>query len=102
MGLETKIWAFEEEKEKISLCETLGHRPLHGRRPAPALNYNHDLLKEGTGTADQLTLLRLLKNMTDSRSHQQTARRTSNATTHPNKRRDCGRKLQNEGDSESL
>ena len=49
----------EEEKEKIPLCESIGHRPLRGRCPAPTLNYNHDLPKQGTGTADHLTLLRL-------------------------------------------
>ena len=49
----------KEEKEKIPLCESIGHRPLRGRCPAPTLNYNHDLPKQGTGTADHLTLLRL-------------------------------------------
>ena len=49
----------EKEKEKIPLCESIGHRPLWGRCPAPTLNYNHDLPKQGTGTADHLTLLRL-------------------------------------------
>ena len=49
----------EEEKEKIPLCESIGHRPLRGRCPALTLNYNHDLPKQGTGTADHLTLLRL-------------------------------------------
>ena len=49
----------EEEKEKIPLCESIGHRPLRGRCPAPTLNYNHDLPKQGRGTADHLTLLRL-------------------------------------------
>ena len=41
------------------LCESIDHRPLRGRCPAPTLNYNHDLPKQGTGTADHLTLLRL-------------------------------------------
>ena len=50
----------EEEKEKIPLCESIGHRPLWGRCPAPTLHYNLDLPKQGTGTADHLTLLRLL------------------------------------------
>ena len=49
----------EKEKEKIPLCESKGHRPLRGRCPAPNLNYNHNLTKQGTGTADHLTLLRL-------------------------------------------
>ena len=49
----------EEEKEKIPLCESIGHRPLRSRCPAPTLNCNHDLPKQGTGTADRLTLLRL-------------------------------------------
>ena len=67
MGLEAEIWAWrwggtkeEKEEEKIPLCESIGHRPLRGRCPAPTLNYNHDLPKQGTGTADHLTLLRLL------------------------------------------
>ena len=50
----------EEEKEKIPLCESIGHRPHWGRCPAPTLHYNLDLPKQGTGTADHLTLLRLL------------------------------------------
>ena len=53
----------EEEKkkmkEKIPLCESIGHQPLQGRCPAPTLNYDHDLPKQGKGTADHLTLLRL-------------------------------------------
>ena len=49
----------EEEKEKIPLCESIVHLPLQVRWPAPTLNYNHDLPKQGTGTADHLTLLRL-------------------------------------------
>ena len=48
-----------EKEEKIPLCESIGHRPLRGRCPALTLNYNHDLPKQGTGTADHLTLLRL-------------------------------------------
>ena len=65
MGLEvgaggTEEEEKEEEKEKIPLCESIGHRPLRGRCPAPSLNYNHDLPKQGMGTADHLTLLRLL------------------------------------------
>ena len=67
MGLEvggggTEEEEEEEEKEKIPLCESIGHRPLRGRCPAPTLDYNHDLPKQGTGTADHLTLLRLLRN----------------------------------------
>ena len=41
------------------MCESIGHRPLRGRCPAPSLNFNHKLLQQGTGTADHLTLLRL-------------------------------------------
>ena len=64
MGLEvggggTEEEEEEEEKEKIPLCESIGHRPLWGRCPAPTLHYNLDLPKQGTGTADHLTLLRL-------------------------------------------
>ena len=46
----------EEEKKKEEkiphICESIGHQPLRG-------NFNHNLLKQGTGTADHLTLLRL-------------------------------------------
>ena len=42
------------------MCKSIGHRPLWGRCPAPSLNLNHNLLKQGTGIADHLTLLRLL------------------------------------------
>ena len=74
LGLETGIWAsrlgFEgggtkkegeekEEEEKIPLRESIGHQPLRGRCPALTLNYNYDLPKQGTGTADHLMLLRL-------------------------------------------
>ena len=64
-GLEAGIWASrlrygpggwgeggtkkekkEEEEEKIPhMCESIGHRPLWGRCPAPSLNFNHILLK---------------------------------------------------------
>ena len=47
----------EEEKEKIPLCESIGHHPLRGRCPAPTLDNNHDLPKHGTGTADHLVTL---------------------------------------------
>ena len=50
----------EEEEEKIPLCESIGHRPVRGRCPGPIRNYNLDLPKQGKGTADHLTLLRLL------------------------------------------
>ena len=73
MGLEAEIWARKlggggaeekEEKEKVEktphMCGSIGHRPLRGRCPAPSLNYHRNLLKQGTGTADHLTLLRLL------------------------------------------
>ena len=75
MGVEVGIWAWrlgegvteeeenEKEKEKIPLCEIIDHRSLRGRYPAPTFNYNHDLPKQGTGTADHLTLLRLFKIM---------------------------------------
>ena len=55
MGLE--VGAEGEEEEKIPLCESIGHR---GRCPALPLNYNHDLPKQGTDSADHLTLLPLL------------------------------------------
>ena len=51
----------EEEKEKIPhLFESIGHRPFRGRCPCSPLNFKHNLLRQGTGTADHLTLLRLL------------------------------------------
>ena len=56
MGLEAGERAGTKKKEKIPLCESIGHRPPC---PAPTLYYNLDLLKQGTGTADHLTLLRL-------------------------------------------
>ena len=64
MGLEVGGEGEEEEKEKeeeekIPLCESIGHRPLRGRCPAPTLYFHHDLPKQGTGTTDHLTLLRL-------------------------------------------
>ena len=65
MGLETggRGGAEEEEEEKEEkiphMCESIGHRPLRGRCPAPSLNFKHNLPKQGTGTADHLTLWRL-------------------------------------------
>ena len=41
------------------MCESMGHRPLQGWCPAPSLNFKHNLLKQGTRTADHPTLLRL-------------------------------------------
>ena len=32
---------------------------MWGRCPAPSLNFKHNLLKQGAGTADHLTLVRL-------------------------------------------
>ena len=50
----------DEEEEKIPLVgECIGHRPLWGRCPAPSVRFDHNLLKQGTSTADHLTLLRL-------------------------------------------
>ena len=52
-----KVW---KEKEKIPhMSESTGHQALWGRCPAPALNFNHNLLGQGTSTADHQTLLRL-------------------------------------------
>ena len=51
----------EEEKEKIPhMCESIGHQPLQGPLPCSPLNFKHNLLRPDTGTADHLTLLRLL------------------------------------------
>ena len=41
------------------MCKSIGHRPLWGRCPVPSLNLYHNLLEQGKGTADNLTLLRL-------------------------------------------
>ena len=47
----------EKEKEKIPhMCESIDHRPLQGRCPAPPSISS----TKYTGTADHLTLLRLL------------------------------------------
>ena len=62
MGLEVRGGGTEKEekeKEKIPLGESIGHRPFWGRYPAPTLNYNHDLTKQGIGTTERLTLCRL-------------------------------------------
>ena len=60
-GAEEKKEEEEKKKEKIShMCESIGHRPLHGRCPALPSTSTYNLLKQGTGTADHLTLLRLL------------------------------------------
>ena len=50
-------------RKNFPICESIGHRPLRGCCPAPPLNYNHNLLKQGTGTADHLTLLRLFSSI---------------------------------------
>ena len=39
-------------------CESISHLPLWGRCFAPSINFNHNLLKQGTGAADHPTLLR--------------------------------------------
>ena len=59
MGLVVGEEEKEEEEEKTPLCESIGHRSLQSCCPASSLNFNHDLPKQGTGTADHLTLLRL-------------------------------------------
>ena len=41
------------------MCEITGHRPFWGRFPATSLNFKHNLLRQGTGSADHLTLLQL-------------------------------------------
>ena len=61
LGLGTGIWgggAEEEEEEKEiipHMCKSIGHRPL----PCFPLNFKHNLLRQGTGTADHLMLSRL-------------------------------------------
>ena len=70
LGLGTGIWASRrgaggrtEEEEKIRhMFESIGHRPLRSHCPAPP-NFNHNLLKQGMGTVDHLTLLRLFNIM---------------------------------------
>ena len=64
MGLEvggegTEKEKEEKKKEEIPLCESIGHRPLQGRCPAPTLSYNHDLPRQGTGTANHHFILNL-------------------------------------------
>ena len=62
MGLEVGGGGMEEEEEKeekIPLCESVGHRPLWGRCPGSSLKFDHNLLRQGTDTADHLMLLRL-------------------------------------------
>ena len=51
----------EEEEEKIPhMCVSICHRPFLPLGPLPcSLNFSHNLLKQGTGAADHLTLLRL-------------------------------------------
>ena len=44
-------------RRKFPMCESISHPPLRGRCPAP---FKHNLLRQGTGTAEHLTLLRLL------------------------------------------
>ena len=41
--------------------ETTGHQALWGRCPAPTLNFNHNLLGQGTSIADHQMRLRLFK-----------------------------------------
>ena len=50
-----------EEGKIFPMCESIGHRPLRGRCPAPSLKLNHKLLQQGTGTADHPLLLRLFQ-----------------------------------------
>ena len=63
MGLEVGGGGIEEEEkekeEKIPLCKSIGHRPFQGRCPAPPSTLTSNLLKQGTRTADHLSLLRL-------------------------------------------
>ena len=63
LGLETGIWAWggckkmmEKEEKNPHMCERIGHRALRGRCPASPLT-SHNLLRQGTGTPDYLTLL---------------------------------------------
>ena len=49
-----------KEKKKIPhLCESIGYRPFWSLYPAPFLNFKHNPLRQGMGTANHLTLLRL-------------------------------------------
>ena len=69
MGLQTGIWALrlgfeggreekeEEEREIIPhMCESRGHPPLR-LLPCFPFYFQHNLPKQGTGTADHLMLL---------------------------------------------
>ena len=50
----------EKEKEKTPhMCESIGHRPLRATVMLPP-QLQPNLLRQGMGTADHLTLLRLL------------------------------------------
>ena len=68
MGLEAEIWAsrlggggYVEEEEGENPPYVRKHRSLTPSGPLPCspLNFNHNLLRQGTGTADHLKLLRL-------------------------------------------
>ena len=41
------------------MYEIIGHQPLQGRCPASPFDFIHNLLGQGIGIADHLTLLRL-------------------------------------------
>ena len=50
LGLQARIWAFRLKfgpqdcnlRRKLSMCESIGHRPLRVRCPALSPNYNHN------------------------------------------------------------
>ena len=46
-------------RRNFVMCETIGHWLLQSRCPTISLNFNHNLLSQGTSTADHPTLLRL-------------------------------------------
>ena len=49
----------EKEKKIPHMCESIGHQPLRAAALLP-LNFNHNLLRQGTSTADHLTLLQTI------------------------------------------
>ena len=49
----------EKEEEVSHMSESIGYQPLCSCYSAPSFNITHKLLKQGTGTANHLTLLRI-------------------------------------------
>ena len=55
---EAEISASRPKSQTIPhMCESIGRQPLQGHCPAPVHNFNHNLLRLGTGTTDHLSWL---------------------------------------------